>query len=396
MSHTKSKTPFDTVIIRLGGEIGIKSAWTRRTYERRLIQNIKATLKHHNIDFEAVYRQQGRIFIKTGQAQGSVKKLVRVFGISSLSPASQATSKLEDITLQSLSLTKQKLNEGTSFAVKCKRIGTHPYTSRDICQHIGQKMLQAFPKLGLKVDLTNPDISIGVEIRQEAAYIYTDTIAASDGFPVGTQPNVVGLIKPDPNSPVACWLTMKRGCPLTPVYFSENRNKKTIRLVKSICKALFEWSIGHPTKLYIIPHDQNLITLKQECPTHLVSVIDKRLIYSIAEQVTEKERAEAIVTGETLREKPRQTLRRFKLQDKAMQNYPIHRPLSGLTRDEIKNLAQKIRIQVALTTEPKKREAIKPREAILPTLKEVEAAEDKLNIREMINTTLQKVEAVTI
>ncbi len=181
-----------------------------------------------------------------------------------------------------------------------------------------------------------------------------------------------------------------------PAYFSENQNQNAIKQVKNICKALFEWSIGHPTKLYIIPHYQNLVALKQRCPPHLLDIVNKRLIYRLTTHLAEKEKAEAIVTGETIGEKPHQTLRRFKLQDQAIPDYPIHRPLTGLTNAEIKKLAQKIGIKKALTTKPKKREAVKPREAILPTLKEVEATENKLNIQKMINATLQKLETTTI
>ena len=394
MSSTKPQTLFDTVIVRLGGEIGIKGVWTRRNYERRLIRNIRATLKHHNIPYEAVIRQQGRIYIKTRQAQEAAKKLTRVFGISSLSPATQTTSKLEDISAQSLLLAKQKLQKQDTFAVKCKRVGTHPYTSREVCQHMGQQILEAFPKLQLRVNLTNPDITIGIEVRQDNTYIYTDTTPAPDGLPIGTQPKTITLIKPDLNSPVASWLTMKRGCPSVPAYFSQNQN--AIKQVKNICKALFAWSIGHPTKLYIIPHNQNLATLKQKSPPHLLDILNKRLIYRLTAQIAEKERAEAIVTGETIGEKPHQTLRRFRLQDQAIQDYPIHRPLAGLTNAEIKKLAHIIGIQKALATKPKKRKAVKLREAILPTLKEVEAAENKLNMQKMIDTTLQKLETTTI
>jgi len=386
----------DTVIVRLGGEIGIKGAWTRRMYQKRLIQNIKATLKQNNISYDAVIYQRGRIYIKTHETRKAATKLTKVFGISSLSPASQTTNKLEDITTQSLSLAGQTFQRGNRFAVKCKRVGTHPYASREVCQQVGRQILEAFPKLQLRVNLTNPDVRLGVEIRENQAFIFTETIPAPDGLPIGTQPKAITLIEPDLNSPVACWLTMKRGCPSVPAYFSQNQNKTAIKQVKNICKALFEWSFGHPTKLYIVPHSQNLSVLKQKCPPHLLDIINKRLIYSLTTQIAEKEKAEAIVTGETISEKPHQTLRRFKLQDQAIQDYPIHRPLAGLTNAEIKKLAQKIGIKKALTTKPKKGEAVKPREAILPTLKEVEAVENKLNIQIMINATLRKLETATI
>jgi len=396
LGFKNSEALFDTVIVRLGGEIGIKSAWTRRAYEKLLIQNIKAILKHHNIPYEKIIWQHGRIYIKTSQAKKAALQLTKVFGISSLSPASQTTSKLEDITAQSLKLAKRKLQKQNSFAVKCKRVGIHPYSSGDICQQIGQEILEAFQELQLKVNLTNPDIIIGIEIRQNDAYIYTDTIAAPDGLPVGTQPKTISLIKPDLNSPVACWLTMKRGCPFVPAYFCENQNKMAITQVKNICKALFEWSIGRSAKLYLIPHNQNFTILKQECSPRLLGVIEKRLIYRIAAHIAEKEKAEAIVTGETIGEKLHQTLRHFRLQDQAIQDYPIHRPLTGLDSAEIKKLAQRIGIQKALTTIPRKSQATVPGEAALPTLREVETTEKKLNIQKMINTTIEQLKTAII
>jgi len=387
-----SQAFFDTVIVRLGGEIGIKSAWTRRVYEKRLIQNIKAVLKHHSIPYENIIRKQGRIYIKTIRAKKAALKLTKVFGISSLSPTGQTTSKLQDITTQSLKLAKRKLQKQNTFAVRCKRVGIHAYSSGEICQQIGQKILEAFQKLQVEVNLTNPDIIIGIEIRQNDAYIYTDTFAAPDGLPVGTQTKTVSLIKPDLNSPVACWLTMKRGCPSVPAYFSENQKEMAIKQVKNICKALFKWSIGRSTKLYLIPHKQNIIVLEQKCPIHLLSIIERRLIYHIAAHIAEKEKAEAIVTGETVGEKLHRTLRDFRLEDQAIQDYPIHRPLAGLDKAEIKRLAQRIGIQKALTAVPKRDQVTVPKEVALPTLKEVESAENKLNIQRMINTTIEQLE----
>jgi thiamine biosynthesis protein ThiI len=397
LSTTKPETLFNTIIVRLGGEIGIKSAWTRGTYEKRLIQNIKATLKHYNIAYNAIFRQQGRIYIKTSQAQQAALKLTKAFGISSLSPASQTTSKLDDITTLALRHAKQKLRKQNTFAVKCKRVGKHPYTSREVCQQIGQKILEAYPELQPKVNLTSPDITIGIEIRETQAYVYTETIPASDGLPIGTQPKIVALIKPDLNSPVACWLTMKRGCPFVPVYLIENQNhnENAIKLVKEICKTLSEWSMGHLTKLYLVPHSQNLKTLKEKIQPHLVNILNKRLIYRITAQIAQKEKALGIVTGETIKEKPPYSLRHFQLQDQATRDYPIHRPLIGLTNFEIEKLAQNIGIQKVLTIKPEKPEVVKLRQMVLPTLKEVEAAESRLNIKEMIDKTTAQIETIT-
>jgi len=386
--------PFNTIIVRLGGEIGIKSSWTRRAYEKRLVQNIKATLKHFNLPFETVVRQQGRIYLQTSQAQQVAERLTRVFGISSLSPAVQTSVKLEDITTQALNLAERKLGKRNSFAVKCKRVGVHPYTSHEVCKRVGQNILDAFPELQLKVDLTRPDVTIGIEIRENRAFVFTDIIPASDGLPVGTQPKIIALMALDFFSPVACWLTMKRGCPAVCVHFSENQS--SIQQIQEVCKRLFEWSIGHPAKLYVIPHRQNFALLKQKCPAPLLEIINKRLIYRMATQIAEKEKAEALVTGEVIHEKPRQTLRRFRLQDQAVENYPVHRPLIGLTRAEIKAYARKIGIPQTLIEKLEKTKVIRLKEEYMPTLSEVKAEEEKLNIQEMMDTVMKKIEIVTL
>jgi len=189
---------------------------------------------------------------------------------------------------------------------------------------------------------------------------------------------------------------MKRGCPFVPAYFSENQNKTAVKQVKNICKALFDWSIGRSTRLYLIPHNQNLSILKQKCPAHLLGIIEKRFIYRIATLIAEEEKAEAIITGETIEQKSYRTLRHFKLQDQAIRDYPIHRPLTGLNSAEIKKLAQRIGIPKASTAIPKKSQTIIPREAALPTLREVEATEKKLYIQKMINATIEQLETVTM
>jgi thiamine biosynthesis protein ThiI len=396
LTKGKSQVTFDTVIVRLGGEIGIKSAWTRRAYERRLVQNVKASLRHYGLPFETVVRRQGRIYIKTSRAPQVAEKLTRVFGISSLSPAIQTTSELEAIAEQAINLAKQKLCRQNSFAVKCRRVGVHPYTSHEVCEHVGQKILDSLSELQLEVDLRSPDVTIGIEIRENQAFIFTEHISASDGLPVGTQPKIIALLKLDVYSPVACWLTMKRGCPPVPVHFNENGNRETVRRVKAICKKVFEWSIGHSKRLYLVPYSQSLALLRQECPSHLLEVVSKRLIYRIASHIAEKEKAEAIVSGETIIGNPPLALRCFKLQDQAVENYPVHRPLIGLTESEIQTYARKIEIPEALAAKPERNEMRRLTEEPLPTLNEIEAVEEKLNLQKMIDAVLKQIETITL
>jgi len=114
-------TDLDSVIVRYGGELGIKGAWTRNAYERRLRKNIKTVLKHYAISYRKIIRKYGRLFLKTSLTTESSTKLARVFGISSLSPALETTSKLEDII------------DRTSKILS----GKGDYTDRELVEDIG-------------------------------------------------------------------------------------------------------------------------------------------------------------------------------------------------------------------------------------------------------------------
>ncbi|MDH5438796.1 MAG: THUMP domain-containing protein, partial [Candidatus Bathyarchaeota archaeon] len=182
---------FDSVIVRYGGELGIKGAWTRRFYERRLLKNIKSVLKRYEILYNRIIRKHGRLFLKTSLTTESSKKLARVFGVSSLSPALETTSKLDEIVDKSVFLAGLILREENTFAVKCRRVGHHPYTSTDVCREVGRRVLDAFPERCLTVNLKRPDETLGVEVRNDQAFVYSMVVEGAGGLPLGTQPRVV-------------------------------------------------------------------------------------------------------------------------------------------------------------------------------------------------------------
>ena len=232
--ETSLNSIYDTVIVRFSGELWLKKHWTRKYYQKKLSRNIRQTLKHYGIDYSEVARKHGRFYLKSSSALEAADKLSRVFGVSSLSPAVEVSSDLDEIIKKSLMLMGNVLKSGNSFAVKCKRVGTHSYTSSDIRNILGQKVLDTFgEKFSLSVNLGNPDVVLGVEIRDNQAFIYSQTVEAVGGMPLGVQPRVLGLFSGGIDSPVACWLVMKRGSPVVPVYFDnspftdENSDKKS-------------------------------------------------------------------------------------------------------------------------------------------------------------------------
>lgn len=396
MSFKQPELGFDTVIIRLGGEIGIKAAWTRKLYERRLIKNIKAALKHHAIPYEALNRRFGRLYLKTSQTQSASKKLAKVFGISSISPAFETTSKLSDILDTSVQITGSTFRKESSFAVRCRRVGRHAYTSQDVCREVGRQVLDTYSKQGLHVDLKRPDTTLSVEVREDKAYIFTDVTRGVGGLPLGAQPKVVCLLSRDVSSPVACWMVMKRGCPIMPLHFDENSfNHESANQALKAAKTLFEWAIGFPRRVYIVSHGPNLAQIEQNCPKKLKRVLSKRMMYRIAERVAEMEHAEGIVTGESINETAGEALHILSLQDEAAKHFPIHRPLIGLDAAEIEDLARKIGVHDAVGQKMEVSEtALKTQTAI--SIEEVGRAEEKLNIEELVKRSLETIKTLSL
>jgi len=397
-SLSSPEPQFDSVIIRFGGEIGIKGTWTRRRYERRLLDNIKKMLKHHGIPYDEVVRKQGRLYLRTPSAMEASTKLSRVFGVSSLSPALETTSRLNDIVAKSVLLASLALSEGNSFAVKCRRVGDHPYTSADVCREAGHQILTELSDLGLRVDLENPDMKLGIEVRDDRAFVYSAVMEGAGGLPLGTQPRVVCLLSGGIDSPVACWLAMKRGCPIVPVYFDNApfTDESTTERALSVARVLFEWAAEFPRRVYVVPHGQNLAEFRERCSERLTCILCKRRMYRVAERIAEMEHAEGIVTGEAIGEQASQTLHNLRVLSSAATKYPIHRPLLGFDKNETERIARKIGTYEASTRRARGCAAVPRKPVTMAKMQEVTEAEGNLNIEEMVEKSVKSLRVVNL
>jgi thiamine biosynthesis protein ThiI len=241
-------TELDSVIVRFGGEIGIKSEWTRCNYEKLLLKNIRSVLNHYTVAYREILRKRGRIYVRTENALEVASKLTRVFGISSVSPAKETISEKGEIMQTAFELAKATIKKGSSFAVRCRRIGMHDYSSMEVCKAVGERILIGLKSRKLHVDLTNPEFKINIEVRDAAAYVFFQTLQGPGGFPTSSQSKVVCLLSGGIDSPVACWLAMKRGCTIVPVYLDSTplTDRTTTDKALEIAKRLFEWSICYP------------------------------------------------------------------------------------------------------------------------------------------------------
>ncbi|MDH5418854.1 MAG: tRNA 4-thiouridine(8) synthase ThiI [Candidatus Bathyarchaeota archaeon] len=397
--ETSVKDVFDSVIIRFGGELWIKKTWTRRLYQRRLVENIKNVLKHYEVPYSEIVRRHGRLFLRTDSAVEAARRLARIFGISSVSPSLETSSKLEDIVDRNVFLAGHLLKEGNSFAVKCRRVGDQTYSSADVCRVVGQRILDEFgEKLGLKVDLDRPDVKLGVEARNDEAFVYSDIIDGAGGMPLGTQPRVVGLLSGGIDSAVACWLVMKRGCPVVPVYFDNTpfTDATTTERALNVAEALFDWAVGFPRRVYVVQHGENLKKIVENCSRKFTCLLCKRMMYRIAERLTDLIGAEGIVTGEAIGEQASQTITNLRVLSNAVQKYPIHRPLLGFDKAETETIARKIGTYKISSRKAGGCAAVPSKPATRAKLKEVMEAEEKLNIEKMVERSIESLKVVKV
>ncbi len=197
-------------IIARYSEIGLKSAPVRRRFENQLRDNAVTMLMEDGV--EALVEKQGsRLFIEAEDIDRAVASLRKVFGVASLSVAEETTSSMEDICALAAEYSKPRLSEGQSFAVKARREGSQGYTSMDVGREAGSAIFLANEDKGVRVDLTDPDVVIYVEVRDNRAYVFSDYTRCHAGLPVGSQGKVLCVVDDD-RGLASAWLMMKRGC----------------------------------------------------------------------------------------------------------------------------------------------------------------------------------------
>jgi len=396
--ETALNNVYDSVVIRFSGELWLKKVWTRKYYEKRLARNLKQTLKHHQIPYSELVRRHGRFYLKTSSAEDAAQILTKVFGISSVSPALETSSKLDEVIDKSIFLAGIMLKEGDRFAVKCKRVGKQGYSSADVRKLLGQRVLDEFgEKLGLSVDLGNPDVVLGVEVRDDQAFVYSQVIEGVGGMPLGTQPKLVGLFSGGIDSAVGLWLVMKRGSPVVLVYFDNGpfTDEATTERAYRVAEVLFSWAIGFPRKVYVVQHGENL---KQIMQTHrkYSCLLCKRMMYRVAERLAEQLRAEGIVTGEAIGEQASQTLTNLRVLNAAVKEYPVHRPLLGFDKEETEAIARKIGTYKFSSKKAGACTAVPYQPSTKAKLEEVLKAEEKLDIEAMVTRSLETIKIVEL
>ena len=196
-------------------EIAIKGK-NRPIFERTLIENIVKAIK--GLKADGVKRRYGRIIVNLKEdsiIEEIETRLKEVPGISSFSPAYKTTHDIEKIKETSLKL----LNEvdSKSFYIKVKRsFKQFPLKSPELARLLGAHLAVVKGKI---VDFVTPETTLFLEVIENGTFIYNKKIKGIGGLPVGVSGKVMVLLSGGIDSPVAAFLTLKRGCKNIYIHF---------------------------------------------------------------------------------------------------------------------------------------------------------------------------------
>ena len=226
-----------------------------------------------------------------------------------------------------------------TFKVDSKRSDKRfPMNSMTLSAEAGGYILEHVP--GLSVDVHHPDFTVYIEVR-ESAFIYTDTVMGSGGMPVGTSGKGMLLLSGGIDSPVAGYMMAKRGVAIEAVHYhsfpytSERAKQKVIELAQKLS------AYTGPIRIHMVHFTDIQMSIYDKCPEEQLTLIMRVFMMRIAEKIAEQRNCGALITGESLGQVASQTLQSLDVTNSVVDR-PVFRPLIGMDKIEITEIAQKI------------------------------------------------------
>lgn len=385
----------DRLILRLG-EITLKGK-NRSRFEKTISEHVRAVLRPY--PKAHVRREYGRMYVETGgeSVEALIQVLKNVFGIMDIIPVKQTLPQLDEIIAAAVELIgEQQIDQLTTFKVSVKRVWKEfPHSSQDMNHLVGSPVLRAYPLL--KVDVRQPQIELRVEIRDGAAYIYSELIPAVGGFPRGSNGKAMLLLSGGIDSPVAGWQSMRRGLEVECIHFhsypftSERAKEKVVDLTRVLA------GYAGVVKLHVVPFTEIQTAFTTTGQDNLMITLMRRAMLRIATRIAEQQKGLALITGESLGQVASQTLSSMNAIERATE-LPILRPLVMTGKDEIIQIAKEIGTYdlSILPYEDCCTLFIPKSPTTNPNLRIIEKVESFLELTPMIERAVEQTEVLTI
>lgn len=371
----------EEILLLKMGEVVLKGL-NRRAFEDRLVSNVSRRLRRCG-SFQTTQRQSTIYVEPQGDAcdmDAAYAAAQQVFGVVRVARSAACPKDPDAVADLAAAYLADDFRKARSFKVETKRADkSYPLTSIQVSQAVGGRLAARFPDV--RVDVHEPDLTVHVEIRERAAYVHAPAVPGAGGLPVGMGGHAVSLLSGGLDSPVASWMMARRGVELEMVHFVSPpyTSQQALDKVLDLARLLTAWC-GRMI-VHVVPFTKIQEEIRRNCPEAYFTLIMRRCMMRIAEQIARKAGAKALITGESLGQVASQTMAALASTD-AVAGMPVLRPLIGMDKVEIVHLAQKIgTYETSILPYEDCCTVFTPRHPVTrPALAEVEKAEAALDV----------------
>ncbi len=382
----------NAIIIRYC-EIHLKGK-NRGFFEKLLKDNIKRTLKDVECTFTPMHSRYLIEDFDQSDYDIICEKLKKIAGIHTYSKALVVDSEFEKIFEAAKILCQDK--EGTFKVATNRADKTFSPSSMETSMLMGGRLLEIYHNK-LKVDVKNPDFTVNIDIREDGkTFVYTDVVHCLSGMPVGSAGKGLLLISGGIDSPVAGYMTAKRGMKLNCLHFhsfpytGEAAKEKVIELTKKVG----EYNGG--INLFVVSFTHIQEAIHKHCPEEFMITLMRRFMMRIAERLAIQQGDQAIITGESLGQVASQTIESITSSNSVV-TMPVLRPLIAFDKIDIIEISRKIgTYETSILPYEDCCTVFLPKyPAIKPNLERVKKAESKLDVEGLIEEAFKNVEKYT-
>lgn len=326
------------VMIRYG-ELSTKGK-NKKMFIDRLGQNVKQALNGFECLVVKWQRDRMHVELNGDDSTEVVGRLKNVFGIQNMSPVIKTEKSLDAAKEVVVELIQSKAFEGATFKINARRADHNwEYDTFDINRELGAAVMENVPEM--EVQMKEPDFTVRVEVRSKGIYISIDTIEGAGGMPVGTAGKGMLMLSGGIDSPVAGYLSMKRGVEIEAVHFHSPpyTSPQAFQKAKDLTEKVSKYSGS--VQFISVPFTEIQEEIKKNIPEGYIMTVTRRMMLRLTDLIREKRNGLAIMNGESLGQVASQTLESMQAINDVTTT-PILRPLVSMDKNEIVDIAKDI------------------------------------------------------
>jgi thiamine biosynthesis protein ThiI len=382
----------ELILVKYAPEIFLKGL-NRGKFERKLRDNIGKKLEGIKVEF---IHDSGRYFLKTDEIEESINRISKVFGILEVCLVREVEIDFDSI--KEVALEKVRESKGNTFKITTNRANkSFELNSMEVSRKVGAHVLTNYEG-EINVDVKNPDILINIEIRNNYAYVWSnsDITKGAAGLPYGMNGSTMLMLSGGIDSPVAGYLMAKRGVEVSCVYYHSHpyTSERAKDKVKELAKILAQYT--EKINLYIVPFTDIQMEIINKCREDELTIIMRRFMMRIACKLADKYGINSVSTGESIGQVASQTMDGLVVSDDCSDR-PAFRPLIAMDKTDIMEIARKIGTYETsiLPYEDCCTIFVPKHPKTNPKLEPIRKEEEKLNIDELVEKSIENIEIVT-